>query len=112
MWSASIVQKNELITDFYSWVRDVDQSENLDEQTLIMNSEDFLLHGIYNSNILVRTEFEDCIELICEKVTKNIGEKPIFFVLKVLMNHFPGSEGSVATRFCSEYFSLFGALIK
>lgn len=114
LWSAAIIQKNELISDFYSWTRrglDSDPPPH-DSHSQISSSKELLLHGIYNSNILVRTEFQDSIELICEKVTTNIGERPLLFVMKVLMSHFPNAESSVSTRYCGEYFNLFGALIK
>ena len=84
------MQKNELVMDFLSWVRDIDSSQNQDGDEQIMNSEDFLLHGIYSpKHLFVRNQFKECIELIREKVNENLGERPLFFVIKVLKNHFP-----------------------
>ena len=71
-----------------------------------------MLHGIYSpKSLYVRTQFKDCIELICEKVTKTVGERPLFFVIKVLMDHFPNPQSNIGTQNCGEYFNLFGSLI-
>ena len=112
LWSAAIVQKHDLVEDFFSWVKDAGDADDVGGEERILTSQDFLLHGIYSpKSLFVRNQFKECIELICEKVTKNLGERPLFFVIKVLMDHFPSPTSPVGTRNCSEYFNLFGALI-
>ena len=77
-----------------------------------MNSKDFLLYGIYSTKgPLVRNQFKECIELICEKVTKNAGERPLFYVIKVLKSHFPSQSSSIGTQYSCEFFNIFSILI-
>ena len=81
----------------------------------ILNASDFVLNGIYSpKNVFVRNQFRERIELICEKVTLSPegGQRPLFYILRLLMNHFPSFESEINTHHCSEYFTLFGALIK
>ena len=110
LWSAAAVQRHELIADFFAWTRTA--PDPVGDEAQISNATDFLLNGIYSpKGVFVRNQFKECIELICEKVTHS-GERPLFYMIRVLMNHFPSPQSRVGTEKCSEYFSLFGALIK
>lgn len=116
LWSAAIVQKPELINDFFSWSRtDSEAATAAAEGGQIMDARDFLLHGIYSpKSFIVREQFKEKIELICEKIVRHplVEQSPLDFVLKVLKDNFPSTGSAFDTHNCSDYFTLFGALIK
>ena len=112
LWAASVVLKNDLLKHFFSWTRAVTGEEK--NSVKITNATDFILNGIYSpKSLFVRNSFKECIELICEKfVPSNDQEQPLFFTIKILMKNFPSPSSKISTIKSSEYFTLFGALIK
>ena len=60
----------------------------------------------------MRVEFEKSMELICEKVTDNAGESPLLITIRALTQNLPRSDSTIDTSMCSEFFTLFGSLIK
>ena len=107
LWSASLIENQQLIDEFYKWNRPAKS-----EDDLIKTSEDLLLSGIYSQKgYLVRDGFSQNLELVCEKVTENEGLRPLFFMIKLLQNNFPHPDSRIPTKESGYFFSLLSALI-
>lgn len=65
LWSASLIENQQLIDEFYTWKR-----QSTEESNLILTADDLILAGVYSpKDFLVRIAFNQHLELICEKVT-------------------------------------------
>ena len=95
LWTSVLTIRHELVNQFFSWSREA-RSNNAENQANDVNASinsasDFIVNGIYSpKSKIVRTEFMESLELICERVTDNTGEQPLFSTIHILMNSLPG----------------------
>ena len=86
LWSASLIENQQLIDEFYTWSR-----PNAKEDDIIKSAEQLIITLIFNQKGLdpVRQAAQANFELICEKVTKNNGKRPLFYFIEILQNTYP-----------------------
>ena len=107
LWTAALIENHPLIDAFYVWER-----PNVQESDEIKTAADLLLNGIYSPKAsIVRASFKDNFELIAEKVTKNRGVLPLYYLIKTLKDNMPNAEMTIPTKDSGEFFKLLGALI-
>ena len=107
LWKAILNLRNELVDEFFEWTH----KDNGSSQ--IKDAQDFIISGIYSRKSKnIRYEFFDSLQLICEKVTENSVGSPLLLTISILTKNMPGNESQIDTTMCSEYFTLFGSLVK
>ena len=68
LWTTILKLRSGLVDEFFSWTRPIGPAEE-GEPGPIKNATDFVICGIYSpKSKIVRTEFKDSLELICQKV--------------------------------------------
>lgn len=106
-----MIQNQELMLDFYEWTREVGDTEDF-KLVKITNPTELLMNGVYSAkSLFIRNEFKEKIELICEKVTTCLGERPLFYLIDMMKNNLPSRESKIDTLRSQQFFELFGALI-
>ena len=66
---------------------------------VITNTAKLVINGLFSGKgQTIRKRFQESLEMVCERVRDGDGERPLFWLLSILIDHSPVWDGNNDTK--------------